>query len=303
MNLRNRLLLIILFVVSSIPFAKAQDELLDILDNAENKQSKVFATFKTTRIVNAHSIETVKKKGLDFRVTHHFGDVFGEGGGAHTLFGIDQAADIRIAFEYGVTDKLTAGIGRSKVGEMIDGYLKYNVLHQTSDNKIPVSATLFANSALTPQKAGNEEYINPAHRFSYTFQVLLARKINQRLSLQLIPSFLHRNYVFNAKDENDLFSIGIGGRLKLTKRFAILADYFYTFSEFRRKNKDIYFAPLGLGIEIETGGHVFHMFFTNNAGIIENSYIPNTTSSWREGEFKFGFNISRTFGTGKKNRP
>lgn len=299
MNLRNSLLLILLLMVSLIPAAHAQEELMDMLSAPDNKEEKVFATFKTTRIVNAHSIETVKKKGLDFRVTHHFGDVFGAAGGVHSFFGMDQAADIRIAFEYGISDRLTTAIGRSKVGEMIDGYLKYRLISQTVENKVPVSATLFANAALSPQKLSTGEYNNPVHRMSYTFQLLLARKINQQLSLQLIPSLLHRNYVFNARDENDIFSLGAGARLKLTKRFALLADYFYTFSAFRRNNKDRFFAPLGLGIEIETGGHVFHMFFTNNAGIIENSFLPNSTSSWIKGEFKFGFNISRTFSLGK----
>ena len=117
-----------------------------------------------------------------------------------------------------------------------------------------------------------------------------------------MPTFVHRNYVFDSQDENDLFSIGAGARLKLNKRFAILGDYFYTFSDFREANKNVYYAPLGLGIEIETGGHVFNMFFTNNAGIVENSFIPNTTSSWTDGEYKFGFNISRTFGVGKKRQ-
>ena len=114
-----------------------------------------------------------------------------------------------------------------------------------------------------------------------------------------MPTFLHRNYLYDPTDQHDLFSIGVGGRLKLTKSFALLADYFHTFSAYRTARKDIYHAPLGLGVEIETGGHVFHMFFTNNAGIAENSFIPNTTSSWTKGEFKFGFTISRTFGLGK----
>ena len=300
MKLRSKFFLTLLFVTSLIHLAKAQEDLLNMLDSTVEKETKVFATFKGTRIVNAQSIETVKKNGLDFRITHHFGDIGGESGGIHTLYGFDQAADIRIAFEYGVTDRLTAGIGRSKIAEMIDGLLKYRLLQQTIDNKMPVSVTLFANTAFTPQKEINGEYKNALHRFSYTFQALLAKKINQKFSVQLIPSYVHRNYVFNHEDENDLFSLGVASRLKLSKRFAILADYYYTFSDFRDKYRDRYFAPLGLGIEIETGGHVFNMFFTNNAGILENSYISNTTSSWTKGEYKFGFNISRTFTIGKK---
>lgn len=280
--------------------ANAQDDLLGMLESKEEKGRKVFATFKTTRIVNSHSIETVKKKSLDFRVTHHFGDIAGDAGGVHTLYGLDQAADIRIAFEYGINDRLTLGIGRSKAAELIDGYVKYRLSGQTQDNTMPVSTTLLMNAGFTPQRNLKGEFDNPAHRLSYTYQLLIARKFNQNFSLQLMPSFLHRNYIFEAADANDIFSLGIGGRLKLTKRFALLADYFYSFSQFRQQESALFYAPLGIGVEIETGGHVFHMFFTNNAGIVENVFIPNTTSSWAKGEFKFGFNISRTFGLGRK---
>lgn len=299
MNLKNKFIALLSSFLLLVTGANAQDDLLEMLDSPEEKSREVFATFKTTRIVNSHSIETVKKKALDFRVTHHFGDIAGEAGGVHTLYGMDQSADIRIAFEYGINNQLTLGLGRSKISELLDGYVKYRLLEQTQDNKMPVSTTLLVNAGLTPQKNVNGAYDNAAHRLSYTYQILIARKFNQNFSLQLMPSFLHRNYVFEPTDTNDLLSIGVGGRLKLTQRFAILADYFYTFSEFRRENNDLYKTPLGLGVEIETGGHVFHMFFTNNAGITENIFIPTTTSSWAKGEFKFGFTISRTFGLGR----
>ena len=301
MNRKIKTLLILSLMLAIATSVHAQDDLLDALvDSTYSTNQPVLATFKTTRLVNVHSVETVKKRGLDFRVTHHFGDVAGQGGGVHTLYGMDQSADIRIAFEYGISDKMTVGAGRSKIGEMLDGYFKYRLLTQTQDNRIPVSATLLANMAFTPAKAATDEYDNAAHRLSYTYQLLIAHKFNEKLSLQLTPSFLHRNYIFDLADKHDLLSVGLGGRLKLTKRFALLLDYLYTFSELRQKENSGYYAPLGLGVEIETGGHVFHMFFTNNAGIIENAFIPNTTSSWLKGEFKFGFNISRVFILGKK---
>jgi hypothetical protein len=301
MNQSSKMLFALSFAFLVSMAAQAQDDLLDLLDSAstETKSRQVFATFKTTRIVNGHSIETVKRKSLDFRVTHHFGDVSGESGGVHTLYGLDQAADIRIAFEWGVNDRLTLGAGRSKISELLDGYAKYRLWRQTEDNKMPVSTTLLINAGFSPQKNLSGEYSNAAHRLSYTYQLLIARKFNSSFSLQLMPTVLHRNYLFNPNDQHDLVSLGIGGRLKLSKRFALLADYFHTFSSFRQQNSTLYSAPLGLGVEIETGGHVFHMFFTNNAGIVENAFIPNTTSSWTKGEFKFGFNISRTFALGR----
>lgn len=290
----------LLFLVLFVFVSKAQENLMAMLDSAETEVSqKVFATFKTSRIVNSHSIETVKKNSLDFRITHHFGDISGQGGGVHTFFGFDQASDIRFAFEFGLSDRLTIAVGRSKIGEMLDGYLKYRLLQQTTDNKMPVAITIFTNAVITPQKNINKEYDVFAHRISYTYQALIARKLNSKLSVQLMPTLVHRNYIFNPKDENDLHSLGVGARMKLTRSFAILADYFYSFSSFRTDNDETYFAPLGIGVEIETGGHVFHMFFTNNAAIVENSFIANTTSSWKKGEFKFGFTISRTFEMGK----
>ena len=292
----------ILLLVCSISWVFAQDDLLAELNSSEEpkKSEKVIATFKTSRIVNGHSIETVPSKSMDFRITHHFGDVSGDAGGIHTLYGFDDASDIRLAFEFGLTDRLTLGVGRSKISETLDAYLKYRLLQQTTDDRIPVSVTLFTNGAIVSQKATGIEYDNFAHRTSYTYQALIARKFNSNLSLQLMPTLLHRNYIFNSKDENDLYSLGIGGRIKLTKSFALLADYFYSFSTFRKDNNQTYFNPLGIGVEIETGGHVFHMFFTNNGAILENSFLANTTSSWGKGEYKFGFNISRTFGIGKR---
>ncbi len=288
------------FLISQ--YVLAQDDLLASLDSIPVKSARVLPTFKTTRIVNSHSVETVKAHHLDFRVTHHFGNA-GVKGGGHTIFGLDNASDIRIAFEYGVNERLTVGAGRSKIGEMIDAYLKYRVLYQTEDNKVPVSLTLFANAAMTAIDDINGPYSKDFNnRLSYTYEVLIARRFNNRFSWQLMPAFLHRNFVTNPRDENDLFVLGTGARLKLTKRFALLADYYLIFSGFRSENKDLYFPPLGIGIEIETGGHVFHLYFTNNPAIIENSYFANSSDSWVKGQFKFGFNISRTFGIGKKSR-
>jgi hypothetical protein len=301
-NLKNKFLFAFLLVTFQYQ-AYAQDDLMSMLDSMPAKSERVLATFKTTRIVNAHSVETVKARHLDFRVSHHFGDAGGKNGGFHSMYGLDAASDIRIAFEYGISERLTAGIGRSKIGELFDGYLKYRLLFQTEDNKVPLSLTLFANTAVTAIEGNGtvyqEDFLN---RLSYTYQALIARKFSSRFSLQLMPAFLHRNYVSDARDENDMFVLGGGARLKITKRFALLADYYFIFSKLRMDNSDIYFPPLGLGLEIETGGHVFHIFFTNNPAIVENTYFAQSTDSWSKGQMKLGFNISRTFGIGKKSR-
>ena len=297
----NKLVCLFCFFVN-LAAAQSQDDLSTLLDD-EKKSEPISSTFKTTRIVNAHSIETVKKRGLDFRVSHKFGDIAGAAGGVQTLYGLDNASNIRIAFEYGVTNKLTVGFGRSKIQQALDGYLKYRLLHQTTDNKIPVSMTLFTNMVVIPEKNIGGNYSKASHRFSYTYQAIVGRKFNDFISLQISPTIVHRNFISDPNDKNDLFSLGLGGRIKLTKRFAVLADYFWSFSKYRKYgNSNFYFPPLGIGIEIETGGHVFHMFFTNSPGIVENQFLVNSSSSWNEGQAKFGFNISRTFGIGKSKR-
>lgn len=298
----------------------AQDDLLNMLDSAETKKTheKVIATFKTSKIINAQSIETVKAKTMDFRVTHRFGNIGTEsGGGGHTLYGFDNSADIRISFDFGITDNLTLGVGRSKMNELIDGLVKYRFLTQTTDNHIPLSAAFYGDMSYNPQDPDQfyngvirtaDFHQNDIHRFSYTAQLLLARKFGSRLSIQLVPTFQHRNFVLaninpdnSSEETNDLISVGGGFRLKVTKRVSLIADYFYTFSQYRTNNSsNPFYNPLAVGIEIETGGHVFHLNFTNASGIIENNYIPNTTDNWLKGGFKFGFNISRVFNLSRK---
>jgi hypothetical protein len=299
---------------------KAQEDMLSLLDSVEGpkKREKVIATFKGSKIISMQSTETVKKKTMDFSVTHRFGNIGAEsGGGAHTLYGFDNSTDIRIAFDFGITDDLTIGVGRSKERELIDGNVKYRILTQTTDNHIPISLAFYGDMSYNPQEAsqfysgtiaGPDFKQKEAHRFAYCSQLLIARKFSSRFSFQLAPTYQHRNFVpafinpeNGAEESNDIFAIGAGARLKLTKRVSIIADYYYTFSEFRQNNKNSpFYAPLALGVEIETGGHVFHINFTNSSGIIENNYIPYTTDNWLKGGFKFGFNISRVFNLGRR---
>ena len=297
--LKNRFVFLSVAILTFHGSVLAQTDLDSFLVE-EKTPNYVIASFKATRIVNAHSIETVRKGVLDFRITHHFGDVGGNSGGVHTLYGFDNASDIRFGFEYGINDRLTAGFGRSKVAENLDFFIKYRLLRQTLDNRMPVSVTVFADMAITPQ-VNKAVYTEFANRMSYVYQLLIARKFTKSLTLQLMPLYLHRNYVSNPNDNNGLFSLGVGGRMKLSKRFSILGDMYYTFSDYLTQSNGFYL-PVGVGVEIETGGHVFQMFFTNNAAIIENSYIANTRSSWGKGEFKIGFTISRDFSFNKKKK-
>jgi hypothetical protein len=317
MTISKRIIAICTLGMLTIP-VMAQDDMLSLLDSAGSKykSERTIATFKGSKIINVQTTETVKKGTMDFNVTHNFGNIGRESnGGVHTLYGLDNIADVRIGFDFGITRDLTIGVGRSKQKELIDGLVKYRIVNQTTNNHIPFSLALYGDVGYTPQPAsvfysgGEVDKQTDLHRFSYVGQLIIARKFGWRFSMELLPTFQHRNYVVayinpdnKAEESNDLFSLGAGLRLKLTNRFAIIADYYYIFSEYRHNNTaNPYYAPLGLGFEIDTGGHIFHIVFTNSSGIVENNYIPNTTDNWLKGGFKFGFNISRVFNLGGKS--
>ncbi len=298
-NIRNHLILAALLTGFWIPasIAAEQDSLRE-----KSPSRPVYETFTTTRIISAHSTETVKGRFLDFRVTHKFGDIGGDVGGSGTLFGLDNVVDVRIAFEYGVTDNLTIGFGRSKGAQrrqLFEGHLKYRFLTQTTDNSMPFSVALYSNAMASGMTASADSTSETSfqkfeHRLTYVTQVLIARKFGDRFSLQLMPTYLHRNYVAFS-DQNGLFAAGIGGRIRLTKVFGLIGEYFYVMRQNNIINGVEYLNPLSFGLEIKTGGHVFHLNFSNSKGITTNEFIPYTTSSWLKGEFRFGFNISRPF--------
>ena len=282
----------------------AQDDLMKMLsDSMPQKSQPVIATFKGTRIISAHSNETVKQHNLDFRIGHRFGNIGAQsGGGVHSLYGFYNSSDILISLEYGITNRLMAAISTSKRSEAVQAFGKYKALIQTTDNKIPVSVTLFANAVITPEKVSDDRYKNQTHRLSYCYQLIIARKFSDKLSLEILPTMLHRNFVLYKDDENDLYSIGGAGRWKFSRSSAVIVEYFYTFSKFRTNNKATpYYAPLGIGYEVETGGHVFSILLTNASGILENDFIANTNDTWLKGGIKLSFNISRTFVIGGKH--
>ncbi len=294
--------------------SQAQDELSTMFKDSTGHQP-VIGTFKSTRIIMGHSNETLKKHELDFRVAHRFGDAGGSFGGGKTAFGLDNSTDIRIAFEYGITDDLMVGISRAKgsgdLSQIFEGLAKYRILRQTTDNHIPVSLTVFGNVTVSTMTS-NDDATSPAHfeefsdRMTYVGQAIIARKFGERLSLTLSPTYIHRNRV-GYMDMNNVFALGGSGRIKLSKRLAFIAEYYYPFRS--QRSKDYFksqglefFNPLGAGLEIETGGHVFSVNFTNSTAILENQFISETRSSWLQGQFRWGFNISRRFSLfGKKD--
>jgi hypothetical protein len=292
----------------------AQEDLLSLVeDSSANEPRKVYATFKTVRICNAQTIETVKKNHLDFRIAHRFGNIYNSdlpnaiNNTFQTFFGFGEVSDVRFSLDYGLTEDITVGIGRSSGNRLLDGTIKWKILKQNT-GKMPISLAFFSSLGYTHapplilyQGVEKDFETSEAHRFNYFTQIIIASKINEWLSLELLPSYIHRNYIkesYNAEngaaDQNAFFSIGFGGRIKMSKRVSFIGDFFYNVAEYYRNNTKVY-NPLALGFEIETGGHVFSLFFTNANFLVENNFIPETTDTWSKGQVKFGFTISRTF--------
>jgi len=280
--------------------AQEVDSLMNQL-SPNKDEGKVIATFKSSRLILSQTTTMVKKNNMDFKVVHRFGDIGGNNGGAGTLFGLDNSSDIYIDFDYGITDRFNVGFGRSKQNQLLDFQLKYALLQQSADDKMPFSLSVLTKAGLDPQKSNTGFYANYSDRLSYLGQAIISRKFSQSFSMQLSPTVLQQGKVLAANDEKTLFALGAAARYKFTKRFGIVADYYWINSDFRKNNTTTkYYAPLGVGFEIETGGHVFTLNFANAEAIVENNFIPNSTSSYSKGQFRFGFTISRMFSFNKK---
>lgn len=266
-----------------------------LLDELEKEQDSVQqvadATFKGTRLINGHSVETDGEGELNFIIAHRFGRI---NGGAYEFFGLDES-NVRLALEYGLTDRLNIGIGRSSFEKVVDGFVKYRLLQQQSGaQEVPVSVTAFSSMAInTLRNEIPERALQFKSRVDYTYQLLVARKFNSDLSLQLMPTLVHRNLVMTADQDNNLYALGIGGRYKLTNRVALNLEYYYRINA--EEEESFYYNPLAIGFDIETGGHVFQLHFTNARAMIEEGFITETTGNFFSGDIHFGFNISRVF--------
>ncbi len=293
-------LLVFLFTCSGI-YAQDVDSLMATLNG--EKDFRTIATFKSPRLVLLQTNETQKAKNLAFWVGHRFGDIGGEFGGSNTLFGLDIATDLYLGFDYGITDALTVGIGRSKFNESYSGLVKYRLLWQEEES-MPLSVTLFGQSSwITREPFSRNEFDKESDRISHFLQVIIARKFSPGVSVMINPGYLIRPeaQIQDFEDSDNLFSLGFGARVKILKRISIIADYTIVNGLSRPDDLGIdYYNPFGVGVEIETGGHVFALNFQNSQAIIANNFIPNTTKSWTDGGVRFGFMISRNFNLGPK---
>ncbi len=270
--------------------AFAQDDLLSELESqASDINTEVVGMFKGTRLINGHTVKTKGRGELDMIISHRFGTI---SSGPYELFGLDNAS-MRIGFDYGITDKLNVGIGRSSNDKIYDGFIKYNLLSQeTGNGGNPFSMTLLAGitEKTTPRLRDFPEFTF-VNRIGYSGSIMIARKFGDMFSLQMNPIWVHKNRV-TAPETNNAFGVGTGFRVKLTRSLTLNGEYY---ARLNQRNMDGVYDAISLGFDIETGGHVFQLHLTNSAGMIDRVFLTETYGNWLKGDIYFGFNISRTF--------
>ena len=235
------------------------------------------------------------KGELDFRIMHRFG-VFKNG--FKDLFGLDYAS-MRMSFDYGISDKWMVGLGRSTILKDLDVFVKTRILQQTKGQKqVPISLLIAAGYIVTTQQSFAVVKPTFGDRSSFYVQLIAGRKFNKNFSMQLSPLLVHNNSTLNPTDNNTIFGLGGGLRYKVSKRIALMLDYHHAFGQLDNAITD----PLSVGVDIETGGHVFQLHFSNVTGMNEKGYLTQTTGKFFKGDIRFGFNLSRIFHVGKKRK-
>jgi Membrane bound beta barrel domain (DUF5777) len=318
----QKLFFLFSLIISSSVFAQEDTSVTKLMSSMDEKLPSVKPAaiiFYSQKLINANTVEVLRKGILEFKVVHNFGDIAGDNGGAKSFYGLDNATDVKIAFQAGLTKKLNVFLSRTKGGgnisQLIETGIKYQFLQQLdNDPNHPISVTLFANNVISAMQAHTDTSIAQlkikenhftkfSDRMSQVVQIMIARKFG-KMSLQLSPTYVHTNYVV-LNDQKNLFALGAGIRLPLSKKFVLIADYFHAFRSkeseaaltaqydgFYDANR---YDAFGIGVEIVTPGHLFHLNFTNTTNILENRFIPRTYTSLGKGQYRWGFTIARDF--------
>lgn len=286
---------LLLLLAASILHAQDEDLLKLVGDEENPKKEYIDYAFKSSRVIMSHSMEMVRPGVMDLRILHRFGNV---NKGAYEFFGLDNAT-MRLGFDFGLTKNLMIGVGRSTNKKELDGFVKYRLIHQAKGpGALPFSFLVVGGTSMTLLKFTDTSRKNYfSSRIGFYGQAIIGRKFSEGFSLQLMPTVVHRNLVPTADDPNDLFAAGIAGRLKLSRRISLNVDYYYRLNPNKNDGTQ---NPLSVGFDIETGGHVFQLHFTNAVGMNEKVFLLETTNQWAKGDIQFGFNISRSFQIRKK---
>jgi hypothetical protein len=288
----KKIILIAFYCLVAVELLHAQDaDLLDSLEHKSIQKEYVTNAFKSSRVINGHSMELIGKGVLDFRILHRFGRI---SGGGSELFGLDQAS-MRIGLDYGLGTNLTVGVGRTTFKKDVDAFVKWRPIRQVKQG-VPISWVLVAGTSLyTYKNPDPQKQLNFSSRIGYYYQSIIGRKFNPKFSLQISPTMVHRNMV-DVGDVNDIYAIGVGARYKFSPRSAFVIDYFPVLNH---SSNSTMRNSLSVGFDIETGGHVFQLHFSNTTGMNERAFITDTHDSWQKGQMRFGFNLSRVFSVKK----
>jgi len=267
------------------------DALMNSMSTDSTKQPVL--GFRSTRLILSQTTETIKKNTLNFMVMHRFGDFAGKNGGGKFDWGLDDVADVYIGFEYGLTDNLSVDFGRSTIGRLVNINLKYAIVHQTTDNSTPISFTLFGESGINTYGA----YNTFSDRLSYFAQAIISKQFGSTFTFQVSPGYITENLpnpLVAGNNDLQFFTLSAAARLKVSKHMSLIVDYAHPFSSFRN-GANGFSDPLGFGIEIETGGHVFTINISNPRAVSEINYFSSTQTDFGRGQYRIGFTISRIF--------
>jgi hypothetical protein len=270
-------------------------ELLNLVDKEQPQKEYVYGAFKSPRVIMSQSIEMLRPGVLDFRILHRFGAI---NSGAYEFFGLDGPASVRLGLEYGISNNFSVGLGHSTLFKEFDYFLKYRPVQQsTGPGSTPVSLVLVAGTTHTILHTTDGSFQTYfASRNAYYQQGIIGRKFSEALTLQAMYTLLERDFRDKVLYPNTVHALGFGGRIKISHRVSINADYQYILNQ---KNSALY-NPFSIGFDIETGGHVFQLHFTNSKGMNERAILNGSEYSWGKGDIFFGFNISRSFQIKKK---
>ncbi len=286
-------IVISLLAVAILSFSlngQGEDDLLSLLGPEEPTTEYTYASFKANRVINLHSLENTAAGVFDFKISHRFNQL---NNGIYDLFGLDGAT-IRFGGDIGLSNRLAIGFGRSTIEKTYDGYAKFKLLRQsTGKRKMPITMAVLAATSVNTLRWQDPDRDNFfSSRLNHTLQVIIGRKFSEGFSLQFSPTVVHRNLIPSRDVEHDVKALGAGTRIKLSKRLSLNAEYIYVLPD---QIAPEFNNSASIGFDIETGGHVFQLHFTNSRSMIEKGFIAETRGDWMDGGIHFGFNISRVF--------
>jgi hypothetical protein len=284
-------MILIVLVLSALPMTlMAQDSVTP----STAKSKAVKNTFESVWIMDNQTVIVPVKKTFEIDIQHRFGVV---NNGFDDVYGFFAPSNIRLGLFYTPLNNLMIGAGLTKEKKMLDLNVKYAIIQQTKDNCIPVSVSYFGNGGI--ELLDGENYRNSTDRLSFFNQLIIARKVTEKISAQIAPGLTHYNNVeayFDSKGEvqnkmkNDHFSLSFAGRYKFNEKLAVTLGYDQPLTDHPTNNP---YPNISLGLEVVTGSHAFQFFAGNYSSIVPQRNHMFNQNDYANGEFLIGFNITR----------